>query len=608
MAGLFSETTLEQVRAASDIVDVIGAVLPLKRAGANFLALCPFHKEKTPSFNVSPQRQIFHCFGCHKGGNVFRFVQEYENVSFPDAVRRLAERAKIPLEQTEDASEGNSRSVKDTLFTIHEQMTQRWQSVLANDAAGEVARRYLASRGVSAEAIQLFRLGCAPDSWDDTVNWAKSKHHELSMVEKAGLIIRKDGPGDPHYYDRFRGRLIFPICDEQGRVAAFSGRVLSGDEKTAKYVNSPETAIFTKGKMFYGLDKAKRALLDTQFAIVCEGQLDLIACHMGGVHNVVAPQGTAFTSDHARILKRYVNEVVLCFDSDTAGQAAAVRVFDSLLASGVAIRVAVVPPPHDPDSFIKEHGGPAFQSLITAAQGFFDYYLDRLCAANDIQTDKGQLGVTRAMAEALHKTGSDVLLDKYAQKTAMRLGVAPDAARSAFKKVPRSKPALQPQHSSDEPETPQQEPMARPSPQELWLLKILLLHDELGEWLAAHLDLSWLQHPAVHEVVSLCVMGRQDETWSGAAALLNQISDEATRSLVSELLAEARPIPNPRQQLGDIVVRLRNQSIDRQMAALLRQASVPDTDELERVHLLQQMQELRSAKAQALVSTTPGES
>src|ERR1051325_8672915 len=386
MAGLFSSATLEQIRAASDIVDVIGSYLPLKRAGANFVALCPFHKEKSPSFNVNPHRQIFHCFGCHKGGDVFTFVKEYESLDFVEAVKRLADRAKIPLEYEQGAGGPETKHLKDTLLQIHEQITQRWQNCLANEAAGQVARDYLKKRGVSDEAIKLFRLGAAPDSWDDTVNWAKSKGHDLALVEKAGLIIqrtedrgqRTDGGGQNlesenpdsgvrppvsdfrRYYDRFRGRLMFPICDEQGRVIGFSGRVLSGDEKTAKYVNSPETPIFTKGKVFYGLDKSKRALLDAQFAVVCEGQLDLIACFMAGVQNIVAPQGTAFTPDHARILKRYVDEVVLCFDSDTAGQQAAVRVLDGLLAAGLAIRVATIPAPHDPDSFIKEHGGTAF--------------------------------------------------------------------------------------------------------------------------------------------------------------------------------------------------------------------------------------------------------
>ena len=323
MAGLFSSATLEQVRAASDIVDVIGSYLPLKRAGANFVALCPFHKEKTPSFNVNPHRQIFHCFGCHKGGDVFTFLREYENISFPEAVHRLAERARIPLEFEKDPALQKNRFLKDTLLQIHEQITQRWQAALAKAGAGQAARDYLAKRGVSDEAVKLFRLGCAPDAWDDTVNWAKSKGYELSAVEQAGLILRKEGTD--HYYDRFRGRLIFPICDDQGRVIGFSGRVLGGDEKTAKYVNSPETPIFTKGKVFFGLDKSKRALLESGFAVLCEGQLDLIACYMAGVCNIVAPQGTAFTADHARILRRYVEEAVLCFDSDQAGQNAALR-------------------------------------------------------------------------------------------------------------------------------------------------------------------------------------------------------------------------------------------------------------------------------------------
>src|SRR6202142_3560957 len=396
MAGTLSPATRERIRAASDIVDIIGSYLPLKKAGANFVALCPFHKEKSPSFNVNPHRQVFHCFGCHKGGDVFTFVKEYENIGFMDAVRRLAERAKIPIEFDQTPGEQQSRHLKDQLLEIHEQITQRWQNALLNEAGGHLARDYLAKRGVSADAVKLFRLGAAPDAWDDTVNWAKSKDYDLPLVEKAGLILRKEG--SEHYYDRFRGRLIFPICDEQGRIIGFSGRILSGDEKTAKYVNSPETPIFTKSRVFFGLDKSKRALLDAGFVIVCEGQLDLIACFMGGVQNVVAPQGTAFTDQHARILKRYVNEVVLCFDSDNAGQNAIVRSLDHLLASGLAVRVAVVPAPHDPASFIKANGGEAFKKLVEGAEGFFDYYLNRLCATNEINSDKGRLAVLRLMA------------------------------------------------------------------------------------------------------------------------------------------------------------------------------------------------------------------
>src|ERR1017187_7276624 len=491
MAGTLSPATRERIRAASDIVDIIGSYLPLKKAGANFTALCPFHKEKTPSFNVNPHKQIFHCLGCHKGGDVFTFVKEYENIGFMDAVRRLAERAKIPLEFDQTPGEQQSRHIKDQLLQIHEQITQRWQNALLNEAGGQIARDYLTKRGVSPEAVKLFRLGYAPDAWDDTVNWAKNKNHELTLVEKAGLIIHKSETQTPNselrtpnsetgnYYDRFRGRLMFPICDEQGRVIGFSGRILSGDEKTAKYVNSPETPIFTKSKIFFGLDKSKRAILDAGFAIICEGQLDLIACFTNGVQNIVAPQGTAFTEQHARILKRYANEVVLCFDSDNAGQNAVVRALDHLLESGLAVRVAVVPAPHDPDSFIKANGGEAFRKLIAGAEGFFDYHLNRLCATNEVTSDKGRLAILRLMAEAVHKTGTSVLVDTYAQKTALRLGVAAESVRTEFKKNPAPVATTR---GDEEESFESAEPVtetAPPSPIELHLLKLLFLHDEL---------------------------------------------------------------------------------------------------------------------------------
>jgi DNA primase len=595
MAGLFPQDKLEQIRAASDIVDVVGSYLPLKRAGANFVALCPFHKEKSPSFNVNPQRQIFHCFGCHKGGDVFTFVKEYENIGFMDAVRRLAERAKIPLEFDKGAPDQQTRHIKEQLLQIHEQITQRWQTALANDAAGQIARDYLAKRSVSEEAIKLFRLGYAPDVWDDTVNWAKSKGHELLLVEKAGLILRKEG--SDHYYDRFRGRLIFPICDEQGRVIAFSGRVLSGDEKTAKYVNSPETPIFTKSKVFFGLDKSKRAVLDAGFALVCEGQLDLIACFMAGVQNIVAPQGTAFTADHARIIKRYVDEVVLCFDSDEAGQNAAVRSLDSLLASGLAIRVAVVPAPHDPDSFIKEFGAEAFRKLVEGADGFFDYLLNRLCATNEVTTDKGRLAVLRGMAEAVRKTGNVVQIDKYAQKTALRLGVSPDAMRAEFKKTPtvRTAPAAGDAETSEPPSEAN-----RPSPHEFWLLKLLLRYEECVDWAAAYLDPNWIQHGTLRQVISERLAAHANQVWRGLAAFLHEFESPEAQSLMTEATAEDRPIPDPARQLADVTTRLRNQFIDQQLAALLHRSNLPETSEAERLDLLRQQQQLRQLKRQPI--------
>ncbi len=547
MPGLFSSATLEQVRAASDIVDVIGSYLPLKRAGANFVALCPFHKEKTPSFNVNPHLQIFHCFGCHKGGDVFAFVKSYESVDFPEAVRRLADRARIPLEHEKSADGQQSRHLKETLLQIHEQITQRWQSALANEAAGQTARDYLARRGVSPDAVKLFRLGCAPELWDDTVNWAKSKGHQLALAEKAGLILRKEG--SDNYYDRFRGRLIFPICDEQARVIGFSGRVLSGDEKTAKYV-----------------------------------------------------------TDHARILKRYVEEVVLCFDPDQAGQDAAVRALDSLLAAGLAVRVAVVPAPHDPDSFIQASGGAAFKQLIERAEGFFDYYLNRLCATNQVATDKGRLAVLGGMAEAVHKTSNVVLIDKYAQKTALRLGVSPDAVRVEFRKLGRKPSRLPTEPAAEEPGT------THPAltTQEFCLLKFLLETDDHVDWLVANLDLNWIPASQVRAVVSRRLQLHNSRTWEGLNTFLTSF-DDTLQQIITEALTKPlvtntdglkvprqRSLPNPFAQLQSVVRDLRNNFIDGQISSLLLRMGDLAISEEDRNEAARLQQTLLRAKRQEL--------
>ncbi|MCF7763874.1 MAG: DNA primase [Verrucomicrobia bacterium] len=603
MAGIVSTSVREQVRAASDIVDVIGAAVPLKRAGTNFVALCPFHKEKSPSFNVSPQKQIFHCFGCHKGGDVFRFVQEFEGIDFGEALRRLAERARITLDYDQGPGRAEGRYLKEALLDMHEQITQRWQNALENDATAAPAREYLEKRGVSAEGVRLFRVGYAPDSWDDTINWARSKGFDLAQVERGGLIIR--GEGDRGYYGRFRDRLMFPISDEQGRVIGFSGRVLKGNEKTAKYVNTPETPLFTKGKVFFGLHKSKRALLDAQTAVICEGQLDLIACFMAGIENVVAPQGTAFTADHARILKRYVDEVVLCFDSDAAGKAAAVRVLDHLMASGLAIRVAVVPAPHDPDSFIREQGGDAFRGLIDRAVGFFDYYLDMLCSEHDSKTDKGQGMIGKSMAEAVHKTGNLALIDRVAQKTSLRLGIGVDAMRSEFKRLSRVTRNPAPAEREDAAPEPE-ETIPPPNPQEYWLLKIALLHeDEVGP-LLEHLDLDWIGHATVRDLFSRIRAAYETRAEGGGAALLADLENPGARSLVSEMLAENRPIPNPAQQIQDLLLRLRNRFLDARISSLNLQAGDPGLNDEQRVSLITGLGELRRQKREPITGRNPG--
>lgn len=595
MSGLISAATLERIRAASDIVDVITQVLPLKRAGANFVALCPFHKEKTPSFSVNPNKQIFYCFGCHKGGDVFRFVQEYENIGFVEAVRRLAERAGIPLELVTEPGERTAHFLKEALLKVHEQLTQQWHQILLNDPSASLARQYLASREVPTDAIRLFRLGYAPADWDHTIRWAGQQGLDLVTLEKAGLVVRKEG--SDRYFGRFRDRLMFPICDEQGRVVAFSGRVLNPDAPGGKYVNSPETPIFSKGRIFYGLDKSKRAILEAQCAVLCEGQLDLIRCHLAGVQNTVAPQGTALTADHARILKRYANEVILCFDADNAGQNAADRSLDHLLAAGLAVRVAVMPSPHDPDSFIRKEGAAAFQDLIQRAPGFFDYFLDRCCRLHDPATDRGRLAISRAMAEAVWKTGHEVLVDTYAQKTAHRLAISPDAVRREFRQFSTAKRPV----SEESLEAPSNEPdTAHLAPHELWLLRLLFLDDELANWLARYLDLDWISHPAVRHLVSLRTEAARENRWTGVAAFISQLTDPTEIQLVSMAVAEDRDIPNRQQQVADLVRRLRNQHLDRQLGELQRRLADPALPEADQLNLVLSQKTLRQAKSQPL--------
>ena len=593
--ALVSQSTLEQIRAANDIVDIIGAHVPLKRNGANFVCLCPFHKEKSPSFNVNPSRQIFRCFGCGKGGDVFTFVKEYENLDFMDAVRRLAERARIPLEMDNDPAVRDQRSIKDQLLKLHEAITQRWQQCLAGEAAGQVAREYLERRGVHPDAVLEFRVGAAPEAWDDTVNWAKAKGFSPELCETAGLILRRDSGG---WYDRFRGRLIFPICDEQGRVIAFSGRVLQGDEKQAKYVNSPETPIFSKGRVLFALDKAKRPILDAGKAILAEGQLDTIACHSAGIRNVVAPQGTAFTADQARVLKRYVDEVVLCFDGDKAGRNAVIRALDPLLAAGLAIRVASIPPPDDPDSWIRAHGAESFQALLNRAQGIFDFYLQGLCSENDTASDRGRLVVLRSMGEAVHKTANAVLIDTYAQRTAQRLGVDVQSVRAEFRKQAA---AAQPRYERSEEEPPLEELASqakpeRPGVNELWLLKYVFLSADLQNFAAVHLEPEWVPNPVVQRILAMHFQEGGD-----VVGLLGRFEgDPSAESLITEAATEQREIPEPERQLADVVRRLRDAWLDRQIALRNGRLGDPTLDDDDRMVLLSELQALRLRKRSPL--------
>jgi DNA primase len=425
--GTIPSETIEQIAAANDIVEVIGSYFPLKRAGANFKALCPFHQEKTPSFHVTPQRQTFHCFGCGVGGSVFRFVMDYEHVDFPSAVRKLGARVGITVVEKRGAvDEDRQYEARRTLLKLHAEAAEWFHENLIKREVGAPARKYLKQRGITAEIAKHWRLGYAPDEWDAFGSWARARGYEIRDLITSGLVKTKDDadgmPGRTSY-DRFRGRIMFPICNDVGEVIAFSGRLLKDQEGAAKYLNSPETPLFRKGSVLFGLDKSKRALIEASCAIVCEGQLDLISLFEAGITNVVAPQGTAFTENQARILKRFVNEVVLCFDSDAAGTQAAERSLEALLQNDLIVRVAEMPPGEDPDSLVRREGKEKFEKRIAGARDFFDYWIEREAADVDLASLGAKTQLARSLAETVSRIHDPLMRGEVVNKVSARLGV-----------------------------------------------------------------------------------------------------------------------------------------------------------------------------------------
>jgi DNA primase len=466
--------TIEQIAAANDIVEVIGSYFPLKRAGANFKALCPFHQEKTPSFIVSPQRQTFHCFGCGVGGSVFRFVMDYEHVDFPSAVRKLAARVGIPVveEQGPSDAEDRQQETRRILLQLHGETARWFHENLIKKEFAEPARKYLKERGITAEIAKRWQLGYAPDEWDAFGAWARGRGYHPQILISSGLVKTKEdaeeAPGQ-RSYDRFRGRIMFPICNDIGEVIAFSGRVLIEKEGAAKYLNSPETPLFRKGSVLFGLDKTKRALIEANCAIVCEGQLDLISLFEAGMTNVVAPQGTAFTESQARVLKRFVNEVVLCFDADTAGKKAAERSLDALLQNDLIVRVAEMPSGDDPDGLIRREGKEKFEQRIAAARDFFDYWIEHEVAEVDLASLGPKMQLARSLAGTVSRVHDPLMRGEVASKVSARLGVPVQDFQALFPKQAR--------YSTGDPESAHAANWIAP-PHDVAMLCLLALREE----------------------------------------------------------------------------------------------------------------------------------
>jgi DNA primase len=370
----FPQTFIDDLRRQADIVRVIQDYVSLKKKGANWMACCPFHQEKTPSFSVNPAKDIYYCFGCAKGGSVFNFVMEIERVSFPEAVRIVAEKANVPLPvMVEDQKFEARRKEADEVIELNSWALEWWEAQLEqNNAEARAARDYLSGRQISDETRRAFRLGYAPDSWDALSTHLKKRGATAQQIERSGLVVKKDAGG---FYDRFRGRLIFPVLDAQGRAVAFGGRTLQADGEP-KYLNSPETAAYTKGRHLFGLNVTRDEIRRRKFAILVEGYLDLIIPYQFGVRNMVASLGTALTPEQAKLLGRFARKVVVNYDGDSAGVKAAKRAIETLLAEDFETKILVLPDNADPDEFIRTYGVEAYHERRGRALPHIQFVLD----------------------------------------------------------------------------------------------------------------------------------------------------------------------------------------------------------------------------------------
>jgi len=362
------ENKIEEIRSAADIVDIISEFVQLRKRGKNFIGLCPFHSEKTPSFTVSEDKQIFHCFGCHAGGNIYKFLMEYEKISFIEAIQEVAARVGINLEYEVDTTGKDSE--QEILYELNIQAARYFSDNLLNSPAGEIARKYFQERKIKPQIMRAFGLGHALNGWENFVEYAKSQKIDLERAIQLGLIGQQN---DGRLFDKFSDRIIFPIFSANGRVIAFAGRILENKEGAAKYLNSPESMIYVKGRVLYGLSFSKDEIRKLDKAILVEGYMDLISLYQNGIKNVVAVSGTALTEDQVQLLSRYTKNVVLLFDADTAGIKASMRSIELLLKRDIEVKIATLPSGEDPDSYINKFGKDEFDELIRKAQNFLEY-------------------------------------------------------------------------------------------------------------------------------------------------------------------------------------------------------------------------------------------
>jgi DNA primase len=579
------EEIIDEVRQSNDVVEVLGQYLSLKKTGSTYKALCPFHQERTPSFVVTPVKQIWHCFGCGKGGNVISFLMEHDKVSFIEALRTLAKRANITLPTSDDYKEG----AHDLLYQANEFAAKFFQERLAS-GIGTAAREYLKNRGISDQSIEFFRLGYAPNAWEDLIKAAGKPGLSLQLLKEAGLIIARDESNG--YYDRFRHRIIFPIFSLSGRVIGFGGRSLEQNPQ-AKYLNSPETPIYHKGRGFYGFCQAKSPVQDAGKAILVEGNFDLIIPYQHGFKNILATSGTALSSDQAKLLSRYAKQAVICYDPDAAGQNATDRAIPLLLEAGVDVKVAVLPPEMDPDLAIRREGEQAFAVIIESAISFIEFKVMRARLMSDLSQVADKSALVNNLLNLLALVSDPVKRRLYIKELSEAAGLE----ESFVLDLARKKDGLKPEGNN------QDAPQNNKPNWEGEILSILLRRPESIDTILPELSSQGLASPRLIGLIKKLGAIYQDTGRLDGAGLMMKFEDREEQSLLSGSLVH-KDLPddsldsadNDAQLLSDYIAKLRKQNLKPRLKAIqqdIKQAE-KSGDSILVAKLLRQYQELSS--------------
>jgi len=586
------ENIIEEIRSRADIVEIVSDALLLKKNGQNYKGLCPFHSEKTPSFTVSPEKQIYHCFGCGAGGNVFKFLMETQSIPFVEAVKILASRTSITLPSPERSkTQDKKEQERQALLKFNQLAAEYFTATLNHPQKGEKAREYLKSRHISEDSLAKYQMGWATKNWQDLITaLGGTNPSSLQEMAKAGLIIKKNGGSDKDYFDRFHGRVMFPLKDLYGNIIGFCGRVI--DKGEPKYMNSPETPLYVKGKHLFGMDLAKAAIRKENLAILVEGHLDQVRAYQHGIHNVVATCGTALTPDQAGLIKNHSHNVVLVFDSDAAGKKAAQRGFETLLEADLITKVVQLPDGQDPDSFIHEFGGEAFLKQIQNAKPYFESYIDEIIEKGTLQTPSGRMDVVNKVLPLLKRIKTDLERSEWIKYLWERVGIDDTALRKELKKaLTQNQPKLNVLETRSSKKT-------RP---ELYLIHLMLSDPQVARKICSQISIEEFIDPDLKQVGEYIYQFIEAGQPIQISQLLDQIENPEVRTLLTQIGLEPITFDDTDQGAIDCINELRKENLEQKIKELKRMRN-----EAEKAGKSEQSREFHSQLQKIQISLIPG--